>query len=146
MNAASIIGKDTIAGKFSHDGKLVKLNFSPDKKSKESYRLSGVSNGDSWNGYGEDPAGNKLTWTATLKSPPVAKADSVRKKDAVKTGNVVYPFLPYGWTEKPKQENLLIKNATVWTSDEQGKIENADVLVKNGKIVQVGKNLSDAIC
>ncbi len=144
MNAASIIGKDTIAGKFSHDGKLVKLNFSPDKKSKESYRLSGVNNGDSWNGYGEDPAGNKLTWTATLKSPAVVKADSAHKKDAVKTGTVVYPFLPYGWTEKPKQENLLIKNATVWTSDVQGKIENADVLVKNGKIVQVGKNLSDA--
>ncbi len=144
MSAANVIGKDTVTGKFSYDGKLVKLSFAPDKKSKGNIRLSGVSNGDSWNGYGEDSAGNKLTWTATLKSQPVAKADSVKKKDAVKTGKMVYPFLPYGWEEKPKAENLLIKNATVWTSDEQGKLENADVLVKNGKIVQVGKNLSDA--
>ncbi len=144
MTAANVIGKDTVTGKFSFDGKLVKLSFPPEKKSKGNIRLSGVSNGDSWNGYGEDSAGNKLTWTATLKSQPVAKADSVKKKDAVKTGKLVYPFLPYGWEEKPKAENLLIKNATVWTSDEQGKMENADVLVKNGKIVQVGKNLSDA--
>lgn len=144
MNAANVIGKDTVTGKFSYDGKQVKLSFPPEKKSKANIRLSGVSNGDTWNGYGEDSAGNKLTWTATLKSQPVAKMDSVKKKDAVKTGKMVYPFLPYGWEEKPKAENLLIKNATVWTSDEQGKIENADVLVKNGKIVQVGKNLSDA--
>jgi imidazolonepropionase-like amidohydrolase len=144
MTAANVIGKDTVTGKFSFDGKLVKLSFPPEKKSKGNIRLSGVSNGDTWNGYGEDSAGNKLTWTATLKSQHVAKADSVKKKDAVKTGKLVYPFLPYGWEEKPKAENLLIKNATVWTSDEQGKMENADVLVKNGKIVQVGKNLSDA--
>jgi imidazolonepropionase-like amidohydrolase len=144
MNAANIIGKDTITGKFSHDGKMVKLSFPPEKKSKGNIRLSGVSNGDTWNGYGEDSAGNKLTWTATLKSQPVVKADSVRKQAVVKNGTVTYPFLPYGWVEKPRQENLLIKNATVWTSDEQGKIDNADVLVKNGKIVQVGKNLSDA--
>jgi imidazolonepropionase-like amidohydrolase len=38
---------------------------------------------------------------------------------------------------------MLIRNATVWTSDAQGKLENADVLVKNGKIAQVGKGLSD---
>jgi imidazolonepropionase-like amidohydrolase len=144
MNAANVIGKDTVTGKFSYDGKLVKLSFPPDKKSKGNIRLSGVSSGETWNGYGEDSLGSKLTWTATLKSQPVAKADSLKKKDAFKTGKLVYPFLPYGWEEKPKAENLLIKNATVWTSDDQGKMENADVLIKNGKIVQVGKNLADA--
>ena len=45
---------------------MVKLSFPPSKRSRSNIRLSGVSNGDSWNGYGEDSAGNKLTWTATL--------------------------------------------------------------------------------
>jgi imidazolonepropionase-like amidohydrolase len=144
MNAANVIGRDTVTGKFSHDGKLVKLSFAPDKKSRGQYRLSGVSNGDSWSGYGVDSAGNKLTWTATLKSAGTAKADSTRKKDMVRTGAVTYPFLPFGWTEKPKQENILIRNATVWTSDDAGKLEQTDVLVKNGKIAAIGKNLADA--
>jgi imidazolonepropionase-like amidohydrolase len=143
MTAVNVIGRDTITGKFSHDGKMIKLSFAPDKKSKGQYRLSGVSNGDSWSGYGVDSAGNKLTWTATLKSATAAKTDSARKRDMVKAGAVTYPFLPFGWTDKPKQETIIIRNATVWTSDAAGKLENTDVLVKNGKIAQVGKNLSD---
>jgi imidazolonepropionase-like amidohydrolase len=144
MNAANVIGRDTVTGKFSHDGKMIKLSFAPDKRSKGQYRLSGVSNGDSWSGYGVDSAGNKLTWTATLKSATPVKADSVRKKDMVKAGTVTYPFLPFGWTDKPKQETIIIRNATVWTSDAAGKLENTDVLVKNGKIALVGKNLSES--
>jgi imidazolonepropionase-like amidohydrolase len=38
----------------------------------------------------------------------------------------------------------LIKNATVWTSEKEGILQQTDVLVKNGKIAKVGKNLSDA--
>ncbi len=143
-NAANVIGKDTVTAKFSYDGKLVKINFTPEKKSKNNIRLSGVNNGDSWNGYGEDSAGNKLTWTATWSKESITKADTVKKKESPKLGKIIYPFLPYGNDSLPKQENLLIKNATVWTSDKAGKLENTDVLVKNGKIVQIGKNLTDA--
>jgi imidazolonepropionase-like amidohydrolase len=56
-------------------------------------------------------------------------------------GKVTYPFVAYGWEEKPGQETILFQNATVWTLDEQGKIENADVLVTDGKIKAVGRNL-----
>ena len=143
-STANVIGKDTVTAKYSYDGKMVRINFTPEKKSKNNIRLSGVSNGDSWNGYGEDSAGNKLTWTATWMKETIAKADSAKKKEPLKLGKVIYPFLPYGNDSLPRQENLLIKNATVWTSDKAGKLENTDVLVKNGKIVQVGKNLNDA--
>jgi imidazolonepropionase-like amidohydrolase len=37
---------------------------------------------------------------------------------------------------------VLVKNATVWTSGPQGVLENADVLVRNGRIAAVGKNLA----
>ena len=37
--------------------------------------------------------------------------------------------------------NLLVRNATVWTAGPQGTMPNADVLVRAGKIVSVGKGL-----
>ncbi len=154
-NSASVIAKDTLPGKFSYDGKLIKLSFSPvaskkmqgqeggfGKKGGATVRLSGVSNGDLWQGNGVDTAGNPLTWTATfIKANETA--DSAKHKQALHLGKVTYPFGAYGWDSMPHQQNLLIKNATVWTNEKEGVLSNTDVLVKNGKIVQVGKNLSD---
>jgi len=143
--AANVIATDTITAKFSFDGKMVKINFAPEKKSKNMIRLSGMSNGDVWNGYGEDNDGNKMTWTATMSgAADVAKADSAKKKMPSKLGAVTYPFTAFGWTEAPKQESILFKNATVWTNEAEGKLENTDVLVKDGKIAQIGKGLQDA--
>ena len=169
--AANLIGKDTLTGKFSFDGKMVKLSFSPVPSRRPQttvtplpggsggftrggggapggtqYRLSGVASGMTWNGTGEDTAGNKLTWTATFIAPSAASVDSVRKKPTFpqRLSKVTFPFDGYGWEEAPKQESLLIKNATVWTNEKEGRLENTDVLLKDGKIAKVGKNLSDA--
>ena len=55
---------------------------------------------------------------------------------------MLYPFNGYGFSEMPKQEDVLIKNATVWTNEADGILQNTDVLLKNGKIAAIGKNLS----
>lgn len=109
-------------------------------------RLTGFSNGTTWNGTGVDSTGNQLTWSATLISLTAAKADTSKPKVVPKVGGTFYPFTAFGNADStiPKPETVLFKNATVWTSDKEGKIEGADVLVKNGKIVKVGKGLSDA--
>ncbi|MEP6700100.1 MAG: amidohydrolase family protein [Bacteroidota bacterium] len=108
-------------------------------------RLSGISNGTEWNGTGVDSAGNMLTWTAIFTKAADVKMDTIKKKDIPMVGRVVYPFEPFGWDEDhaPKQETILIKNATVWTSEKEGVLQNSDVLIKNGKIAAIGKNLSD---
>jgi hypothetical protein len=87
-SAANIINTDTIAAKFTFDGKMVKLNFAPEKKSRNMIRLSGLKNGAEWNGYGEDSEGNKLTWTVSSYTAAAAMvtADSARKKMASKLG------------------------------------------------------------
>ena len=166
-NSANVIGKDTLPGKFNYDGKIVKLSFSPSSKKPAmrdsttptvpargrfgggmktgaSVLLSGIANGTTWSGNGEDTAGNRVIWVANFVKVPVPITDSTKKKSVAKIGKVLYPFDGYGWEELPKQENILIKNATVWTNEQDGRLENTDVLVKNGKIVQIGKNLSDA--
>lgn len=109
-------------------------------------RLSGVSNGTEWNGTGTDSLGNPLTWTASLVKAAEAKTDSVKKKEMPAVGKIVYPFEPFGWDEnqQPKQENILIRNATVWTNEKEGVVQNTDVLIKNGKIAAVGKNLTES--
>ena len=141
---ASFAGKDTLTGKYTYDGKLVKLSYTEGRGpgARETI-FSGAVAGNTWNGYGSDAQGNKFTWTAIFDKKAEAKSDSTRAKQPLVLGKITYPFLSYGWEELPKQENILIKNGTVWTSEKEGKLENTDVLVKNGKIAAVGKNLSD---
>jgi imidazolonepropionase-like amidohydrolase len=141
---ANVIGKDTLPVKFAFDGKLIKLNFSPMKAANAAfYRLSGTAYRDSWNGSGEDTSGNPIWWTANFSKPILVPPDTTGKKIPPIPGKVYYPFNGYGWEELPQAANLLIKNATVWTNEKEGKLENTDVLVKNGKIAQIGKNLSE---
>jgi imidazolonepropionase-like amidohydrolase len=136
-NAASVLAKDTLQAKLSFDGKQVKLNFAP------AIRLSGVSNGKEWNGVGTDSLGNSLTWTATWLKTNTPAPEKERKKPSPFVGKVTYPFLPYGWDagQQPKTETILIRNATVWTNEEAGVLQNADVLLKDGKVIAVGKGL-----
>ena len=144
-NSASILAKDTISTKFSYDGRQVKINFAPEKRGAD-YRLSGIVSDNIWSGYGVDTAGNNLTWTATFDKAGTPKPDSSRPKRQGPIGKVIYPFEPFGWEEgqAPKQETILIKNATVWTNEKDGVLPNTDVLIKNGKIAGIGKNISDA--
>jgi imidazolonepropionase-like amidohydrolase len=145
---ASLIGKDTTKADLVLNDRLVKLSFSLKKDSAAVVRLSGVMSDDKWNGTGQLADGKWVSWVATKTSEMKAVADTGKKKrtEAIAKidGVITYPFNGYGYKELPKQENILIKNATVWTSDKDGKLENTDVLVKNGKIAAIGKNLSDA--
>lgn len=66
------------------------------------------------------------------------------KKDAVATVSpITFPNNGYGFETLPKAETLLFTNATVWTNETDGILENTDVLIKNGKIAKIGKNLSE---
>lgn len=159
-NAGNVIGKDTLTTRFNFDGKSVKIEFTATPRHRgpspaggtaagfpaSATRLTGYSNGSNWNGTGVDSTGSQLTWSASLVSLTAAKPDSSKAKTIPKTGAGFYPFTAFGNTDSaiPKPETVLFKNATVWTSDKEGKIEGADVLVKNGKIVAVGKGISDA--
>ncbi|MEJ7831136.1 MAG: amidohydrolase family protein, partial [Segetibacter sp.] len=103
--SASVIGRDTLAARFSSNGQLVQINFTtapvrrrpqprgdahstvtpesdpaPSRSGSSSVRLSGVNNGTIWQGNGEDSAGNKVYWTATLTKAGNKSADSVKKQ------------------------------------------------------------------
>ena len=145
--SASLIGKDTITSKFYFDGNTVRINVAPERRMPgENFRLSGIVSGDEWSGTGEDSTGNRFTWTARYMEAANPKQDSIRARKPGQIGKLFFPFEPFGWTEeqRPKQETILIRNATVWTNEKEGVLQNSDVLIKGGKIAAVGKNLSDA--
>src|SRR5690606_27921688 len=119
------------------DGKMVKLSFNESKRAKKGYRLSGVSNADGWSGNGTDSSGNSLWWTAVYTKDIAARSDSSRRKAPFSTGKLTYPNGNFGVEEPLKQETILFKNATVWTNEKDGILQNTDVLVQNGKIAAV---------
>ncbi|MGB0899384.1 MAG: amidohydrolase family protein, partial [Psychrobium sp.] len=57
-------------------------------------------------------------------------------------GKLTWPNRAFGQATLPKSQKLHLKNATVWTSEDAGILENTDVIVANGKFVKIGKNLS----
>ena len=54
---------------------------------------------------------------------------------------VSYPNGAYGFSKLPEAKVILFKNATVWTNESEGILEATDVLVQNGRITKIGKNL-----
>ena len=114
-------------------------------------RLAGDISSDraSWSGRGQDAAGNWMEWSATRKAGKEGeekKENGEKRKEkeaenAEVIGEVIYPFTAYGSKESPKAETVLIKNATIWTCESEGKIENGQLLIHQGKIVSVGKSV-----
>lgn len=78
-----------------------------------------------------------------LNAGPKKAQDSKTSNETDKIAPITFPNNGYGFAELPKAETLLFKNATVWTNEKEGILEHTDVLIKNGKIAQIGKNLSD---
>jgi len=143
---ASFIDKDTINGKYSYDGKLVKLSYAKGRgENATDITFSGVATTpELWSGQGLNEKGQYFIWKASFENAGEPKVDSAKEKKPMELGKITYPFLPYGNETMPAKETLLIKNATVWTSDAKGILPATDVLVKNGKIAAIGKNLSEA--
>lgn len=147
--SAEIIGKDTTRVDITIKDKLVLMVIDYKKESAQNVRLDGVIGNDKWSGTGQAINGAALSWTAIKVADNVPAADTSKKKktdslSAIATAEIPFPFNGYGFIQQPKQQNILIKNTTVWTNEKEGVLTNTDVLVKNGKIAAIGKNLSDA--
>lgn len=123
----------------------IHLTFKIPGDSTLSWRLSGYTDTLRWHGRGTNPDGIWVDWSAhrrdtvsqrekSEKSPPPFHPDSL--------GSITYPFLAYGFTERPGPGTYLIRNATLWTNEADGILPNTDILIDKGRIVRIGRNLS----
>ncbi|MCS6934516.1 MAG: amidohydrolase family protein [Chitinophagales bacterium] len=150
---AHILQKDTqkIEVKFTYREQDVQLIFTPDRNTKHVIRLSGVvrHNEKKWSGTGELPDGRRFTWSAEHvknilpDSVTTVKDTTQHTKDL---GKIIYPFLAYGNDTLPAPGSYIIKNGTVWTNEPSGILRNTDIIIRNGKIAEIGKNLQCAGC
>lgn len=124
---------------FTREKDIVSIGFD---RAKQKYRLSGYVSGNEIIGKGQLDNGKWLSWTAVYSSSKTEPDKPKRITPVPDLGKVIYPFTAYGSEELPKQEDILFRNATVWTSEKEGKLLNTDVLVQKGKIAAVGKKLS----
>jgi imidazolonepropionase-like amidohydrolase len=140
-----IVLNDTIkiTPKVSRNGDFVSIMYKPTKGKNDEVRISSYLDGNQLKGTGETISGTIAKFNATLAEvfiEPALKTDSLKTKEP-SIGKVIYPFVAHGNELIPKAETLLITNATVWTNEKDGIVPNMDVLVENGKIQKIGKNL-----
>jgi imidazolonepropionase-like amidohydrolase len=74
---------------------------------------------------------------------PLPKKEEEKKGEKTQSipGEIIYPFTAYGKTSLPKKENVVFRNATLWTC-ENGTIQEGDLWVKDGKIAGIGVDIS----
>ncbi len=137
-----LLADDTTKIKVKHSttGELINMNFTPQNET-GIVRLSGTI-GKTWSGIAETAEGDRTTWTATRTGDADEKEEKKKDKpeDPV-AGEIVYPFMAYGWSEKPQARKTLFKNVTVWTNEADGILTETDVLIADGKISKIGKNI-----
>ncbi|KQN34001.1 amidohydrolase [Pedobacter sp. Leaf41] len=130
---------------FARNGDWVSINFNLKKNPKGDVRLSGyITSANPITVKGESALADGSTgkFTATYKEAAKETPKKEDPKPTLAVGSLIYPFTAFGAAELPKVETVLIKNGTVWTNEKDGILQNADVLLENGKIKAVGKNLS----
>ncbi|MCH7535094.1 MAG: amidohydrolase family protein, partial [Bacteroidetes bacterium] len=125
------------------EGHNVTMDF--EMGDKEYYRLAGSIDfkARSWAGTGKNISGDQLTWTVAYSKPVKEKNKKEDTTEVVKPtiGDVWFPNKAYGFKELPARRTTIIKNATVWTNEEVGIMQNTDVLLRDGKIAAIGKDL-----
>ncbi len=143
VNDSIVESKTTTLAKLTTpDGKTTSISLALQKEepkeevSKDDASKDGASkkvdtNGDE-NSEGENKEGEDSTDSTDVDSEPI---DS----EAIE---MVFPLGAYGFSKKPEQPaTVLFRGATVWTCGPEGIVENCDVLVRDGKVAQVGVGL-----
>ncbi|GAA0742612.1 amidohydrolase family protein [Gaetbulibacter jejuensis] len=148
LKSEIISGNNTLGSKASYSDNWVTISMTTKDSTKQEFVriIANVDSDNNLRGTTIMPTGNEMSFFAkSLKKEDDTKSDDKKKsKDSTeKVFPVTFPNNAYGFTELPKAETLLFKNATVWTNEADGILENTDVLIKNGKIAKIGQNLSD---
>ena len=68
--------------------------------------------------------------------------NSFSKPKISKVSNVTYPNVGFGFDNLPNTQSIHFKNATLWTNEKEGIVKNTDIIIDDGKIISIGKNLN----
>jgi imidazolonepropionase-like amidohydrolase len=148
VNANFSLNNSLATFNFAYDSSsVVRMNLSYNIRTKGFTGTGTWANGENFNA--------ELKYVSYLDTAAKGKSPQPKPNVPITMGKVLYPFSSYG-IELPSEVssfkdlaakakgNYLIKGATVWTNENEGVIQNCDVLVVDGKINKVGANLPSA--
>ena len=103
-----------------------------------------INSSDNIEGTGTDFNNNSFSFNISKKE--LAESNKSRNPSKSESNNslisqVTYPNVGFGLSSIPSSQSIHFTNATLWTNEDDGIIENADIIINNGKIIAIGKNL-----
>lgn len=134
------------------------LSFSFSEDTASTVRLSGAYDAatKSFSGKGQWADGKWFPFTLTFLEADTSRAKKENSpKKIVPAGKILYPFMAYGVSlpdaegktkdklnkTKGDYDALLIKGADVWTNEGDSILRASDVLIVQGRINKIGKDL-----
>lgn len=97
-------------------------------------------------GFAKNADKHNNMWVANASSNQDKKKENKVAIKVMSDSLIWFPFNDFGSNTLPKQQKVIFKNATVWTNEQQGISTQTDVIIADGKITAVGKNLSCKDC
>lgn len=89
-------------------------------------------------GDGIDQNGQWIKWSAIRnEGEKVKPLEQAWKIDKSIIGPTLYPNMAYGFDTLPGKRFTVFENVTVWTNEQDGILDNATVIVDNGKIKSI---------
>ena len=136
-----IFKKDTVitSVNFGYRGTDVTIQFALPNTGNKTYLLHGkISNkGGVWEGDITYPDGTWGQWTALRKNQASPEKKPL-KMEIQPNPSCWFPNMAYGSNVPMKAQSAVFEGVTVWTNEAEGIIENAYVVVQDGKISYVG--------
>ena len=92
------------------------------------------------NGRYQNKSGNYFNFSMIRDSLFLeAKQKQTGRKDSSNVMPVIWhPNKAFGFKSIPKEKNILFKNATIWTNEAEGILQNSDLIISNGQIIAIG--------
>ncbi|MEM9920589.1 MAG: amidohydrolase family protein [Bacteroidota bacterium] len=135
-----------VKGKINIQKNDLRFHFPVAEDKKAFIRLAGAIGVDGrWTGRGTLANGEWVAWSANYMDDN-EKADAVenqptKPKPSSELAEIRFPFGAYGWTERPQAKTYVFRNATIWTNEKEGILKDTDLLIRDGKIAAIGKDL-----
>lgn len=107
--------------------------------------LSGVITDETITGSGILPDGAGFGFTISLSDTPIDDESETEDEDEeeedefhMPPDELVFPLGAFGFAQLPTKQNLIITNATIWTSGPKKIIQDGEMEIRDGKIIYVG--------
>lgn len=107
-------------------------------------RLTGSVDGDNLRGWAEVTGRDRVQFSATR----TGTASESEPEESTETMNrdlqlsELRPAMEYGRNAIPEQPgNVIVRNATIWTMGPEGILENADMIISDGEVEEIGRDL-----